>query len=332
MILEPGPIALVAGSTLGAGLLLRAAWHGVAILRHWDLRSGSSRQLALERRTSLISTLVAFALSVELLSLPLFVRTADALAPRFTGAMCAVGTFAANGWGHPALAARLLGALLAGLWLILNHADGLGPDHPLIRPRHAFLLALLPPLLAESWLQAEFFLRLEPEVITSCCGRLFSRAGAGPGALLARVPEPLAATALWVTSGAAVAAGLVLSRWPARGAALALGAAAALAGPCGLLGVIAWVSPRVYELPSHRCPFCLLQAEYRWVGYPLYGALFAGTVAGVGAGMLALARGHESLAVALPGLQRRLARVAAALFALFAAGAAALVAASGLRA
>ena len=32
----------------------------------------------------------------------------------------------------------------------------------------------------------------------------------------------------------------------------------------------------IYELPTHRCPFCMLQAEYFYVGYLLWGLLFMG--------------------------------------------------------
>ena len=70
----------------------------------------------------------------------------------------------------------------------------------------AFLLGLVPVLLLEGGLQARFFLSLDPEVITSCCGSLFSRGGAGPGALLAELPPLTAAVALYATAGAAISA------------------------------------------------------------------------------------------------------------------------------
>ena len=93
--------------------------------------------------------------------------------------------------------------------------------------------------------------------------------------------------------------------------------AAALA--VGLAALVSWVSPYVYELPTHRCPFCLLHAEYGWIGYPLYAALLGGAVAGMGVGALVPARRIPSLSAAVPALQRRLALAAAVLFAAFAA-------------
>lgn len=324
MILHPAVIALLAGSALVAALLLVSAWNGAVILRRWDLASGAALQLALERRTYLVSTIVGYVLAFELVSLFLYVYTADALAPMFTGAMCAAGTLAANGWGYPVLVLRLVNSVLAGLWLVVNRADELGHDYPLVRPKYALLLALTPLLLAEGILQARYFLALEPEVITSCCGSLFSRGGqGGVGAGVAALPAAPLAIALYATAGTAGGAGAAFGRWwrGAGGVALAvlLAAAAGLALVAGLAALVSWVSPYVYELPTHRCPFCLLHAEYGWVGYPLYATLLGGAVCGMGAGALVPARGVPSLAEAVPALQRRLAIAAAVLFSAFAA-------------
>jgi hypothetical protein len=35
-------------------------------------------------------------------------------------------------------------------------------------------------------------------------------------------------------------------------------------------------STYVYELPTHKCPFCLFQKEYYYVGYILWGSLIGG--------------------------------------------------------
>jgi hypothetical protein len=98
-----------------------------------------------------------------------------------------------------------------------------------------------------------------------------------------------------------------------------------------LAGIIAFVSSYVYELPTHHCPFCLLQREYHFIGYPLYGSLLGGSVAGMGAGLLGWFREVPSLAERLPALQRRLAGVAFVLLGTFAVLVAWIVLSSGLR-
>lgn len=209
MILHPSVLALEVASLATAGLVVYAARWGLVILQGWDLASGSSRQLALERRTFLVSTMLGYALAFELLSAFLFAYTADALAPLLHGAMCAAGTLQASALGYPVLLLKVANVVVA---------------------------------------------------------------------------------------------------------------------------VVSFVSPYVYELPTHHCPFCLLQREYRFVGYPLYAALLGGGVAGIAAGVVAPFRKIPSLAETLPPFQRRLATASAVLLAGLVALVVLLVATSHLRA
>jgi len=336
VILNPSVVALLGGSVASGALLLGGAAVGAGIRAGWDLQSGSERQLRLERRTVLVSLLVRVALALQLLLLFLLVFTADALAPQFTGAMCAAGSLRAAPYGYPALLTGLLAAFLSGLWLVLDHADGLGHDHPLLRVKYAALLPLAPLVLGQAALLALFLGGLKPEVVTSCCGSLFGEAGRGLGADLAGLPRGPVSAALVGAVGAAILSALLVRR-TARGAppsavdAWSLAASAAAALPIGLAAVVSVLSPYLYELPTHHCPFCLLQAEYHFVGYPLYGSLLGGAVAGVAVGLLQPFRGRASLADALPALQRRLAGACAGLLGLFAALAAWMVAGSSLR-
>jgi hypothetical protein len=315
VIFHAGILALLLGALIAAGMLALAAWHGVEVLRFWDLSSGSALQLSLERRTYLISTLVAYALAFELGSLFLFAYTADGLAPQFTGAMCAAGTLGANRFGYPALLAGLASFVLAGLWLILNHADNLARDYPLIRPKYAFLLGLAGLVLFEVYLRARYFLGLDPEVITSCCGSLFSGRGRTLSASLAALPTWPTALAFYGSIAVAAGAGLFFRLRGGAAAAAALGLSSAAALAAGLVALISFISPYVYELPTHRCPFCMLQAPYGHVGYAFYAALLGGAVCGMGAGVLVPFRRIPSLAAVLPAFQKKLALAAAALLA-----------------
>jgi hypothetical protein len=315
VILHPGVLALLLGSALVSALVAVAAAHGVRVLRRWDLSSGSSEQLGLERRTYLVSTLVGHVLVFQIVSLFLYVYTADALAPLLTGAMCAAGTLRASAWGYPVLFLKLGTFLGAGAWLVLDHADRQGYDYPLIRRKYALLLALAPLVWAEAALQARFFLALRPEVITSCCGSLFSQTGRGLGADLAAFPRAPAATVFLVALAAAILSGLVFQAL-GRGARLfALLSTAVL--PIALVAIVSFISPALYELPAHHCPFCILQREYGHVGYALYATLLGGALAGLGVGTIAPYRRIESLAVAVPRMQRRLATASMLLYAVF---------------
>lgn len=314
MILHPGVIALLVASGLISFLALYASAYGAVILRKWNIASGSSLQLDLERRTYLISTILSYVFAFQLLSLFLFVYTADNLCPLFVGAMCAAGTLNVNGFGYPVLLLKILNFLLAGQWLIMNAADNRAEDYPLIRKKYALLLVITPLLVAETVLLVLYLQGLNPDVITSCCGSLFSSSSRGVAADLASLPpKPLAAAFAAVVLLAA-AAGAVFARTGRGG--LLVASSSLLAFLAGVASLISFVGPYAYELPTHHCPFCVLQRDYHYIGYLLYVGLLGVAVSGMGVGTLAPFRSVPSLSSVIPLFQRRLS-VAAACFAVF---------------
>lgn len=307
MIQHPAVIALSGASLLTSLQLVAASLGGLAILRHWDLESGSERQLLLERRTYLISTLVAYALVFQLLSLFLFIFTADQLHNLFVGSMCAAGTLNVNSFGYPTLLLKIGTSLLAGCWLVINHADAQGYDYPLTRLKYILLLFLAPLILLETVLQTVYFLRLQPDVITSCCGSLFTPVRQGAGDLLGLAHQPVQ-TAFFGLMAATMTTGLWF-RHSGRGALTFAGLSSATFF-ASVLALISFISLYIYQLPTHHCPFCILQREYGYIGYLLYGSLITSGIAGAGVGVLQLCRGRLSLQRALPHMQRHLAEAA----------------------
>jgi hypothetical protein len=316
MILHPAIIAVLIASVLIAGMVLYSSAHALRILRVWQLQSGSEVQLGLERRTYLISTFLANALFFQLLSLVLLVYVADSLHGQIAGAMCAVGTFNANAFGYPALVLKIINCLLAGLWLILNHADTRGYDYPLIRGKYALLLVMVVPIILETGLLWAFFLNLRGDVITSCCGSLFSAGRDTVSSELAALPPLPTAIAFYLCLLGTLAIGLRFVRGRGRGYALAFSAGATFF--VALAAIISYFAPCFYELPHHHCPFCIMQREYHYMGYLLYVVLFGGVITGMGCGVLAPFLGHSSLRQVLPRLQRSLAVLCLLCYAIFA--------------
>jgi len=304
MIQHPGILALLLASGLVSLLLVAAGWQGLRILRGWDLRSGSEEQLDLERRTYLVSTLVTTALVIQILSLFLFIYTADGLHTQFVGAMCAAGSLAVNGYGYPTLLVKVATCLVAGVWLILQRTDTRGHDYPLIRPKYALLLLIVPLVLAETWLQTSYLLGLKADVMTSCCGSLFGQGRQGFASELASLSPALMRPVFWVTFAALLAAGGIFLCTRRGAAAFSLLSLAFLG--VAVTALLSFFCLYIYELPTHHCPFCLLQREYGFVGYPIYGTLLGGTIAGLGVGALAPFARCRSLASSLPGIQARL--------------------------
>jgi hypothetical protein len=316
-MLSPPILALLFASTLQAALLLAAAVFAVRLLRRWNLASGHPAQIALERRTYLVATLIGLLLLLQPFTLALFIYNADRMAPLFTGAMCAVGTLNVNPWGFPDLYARLAVFFLAAAWLIVNYLDNEGWDYPLIRRKYALLLLLAPAAVLEAGLAWAYFMNLKPDVITSCCGSLFGDSAAGLSHDLSALPPATAMAVFW--GGLALTGGAgVFHLWRGRGARL-FGGLTLVVFPLALAGVVAFVSLYVYEHPHHHCPFCLLQAEHGHAGWWLYPPLFLATAAGIGTALVAPQARFASLTSAAPALARRLTALSLAGFALFAA-------------
>ena len=314
MILHPAVLALLVGASLSCLMLLYAGWYGLLILRRWEPLSGSELQLELERRTYLISTLVSYALFFELVSLFLFIYTADRLHPLFTGAMCAAGTLNANGFGYPLLLLKIADFLFAGVWLVVNHADNMGYDYPLIRIKYAGLVALAPLSLYEFYYLYGYFSGLHADIVTSCCGSLFSVERPGISGDLAALPSEPAMVLFYAVMAATLFSG-VYFRWKGRGGYLfsILGGAAFVVS---LVSIISFIGPYLYEI-RHHCPFDILQQEYGYIGYPLYVSLFGAAVAALSIGALTPFRSRGSMSQVIPLLTRRLAAIALILFLLF---------------
>lgn len=308
MILHPSILALAVSSVLISIMMLFCAGYAVRILRRWDIRSGSELQLELERRTYLISTIVGYFLAFQVVSLFLFIHTADSIHGLFVGAMCAVGTLTANGFGYPTLLLKIVTSILAGLWLILNHVDNLGYDYPLIKFKYLLLLLMVPFILSETVVQGIYFAGLKPDIITSCCGSLFSPASRGITIELAGVPPLPMLAVFYLSTALTFSAGLRFYQRGSGGYLFSLLSGGHLL--VAIVAVISVISLYIYRMPSHHCPFCILQEEYHHIGYPLYIAILTGGVSGMGAGLLMPLRSVASLREGLPRVRRRLALTA----------------------
>jgi len=316
MTFHPATLALHLSSILIGFMILYSSLTGIRILRRWDIESGSELQLVLERRTYLVSTFLAYAFGFQLFSLFLMIFTAEHLHILFAGAMCAAGSFYVNGYGYPALVFKVVNFFLAGLWLILNNADNRAHDYPLIKKKYLFLLLLAPLILVEMVLQWNFLLRLNPDVITSCCGSLFSSEAGTIVSEIASFPSLPMKVVFYLTAVAVLASGLFFY-WKNRGGYL-FASLSACFFPVSILSILSFISLYYYELPTHHCPFCLLQKEYRYAGYPLYLSLLAGCVSGLGVGVLMPFRKVGSLSENLPALQRKLTLISLILYLIFA--------------
>ena len=318
MILHPTVIANLLAAYISSGMVLYAVIYGVQIIRHWDIQSGHELQLVLERKTYLISTLLAYVFGLQLLSLFLYIFTADSLTPLFVGAMCAAGTLNVDAFGYPTLVLKIFNFILAGLWLVLNYADNQGYDYPLIKKKYLLLALIAPFIILEMILESAYFLSMKADVITSCCGSLFSSERVtGIGSEIASLP---ALPMMWVFYSAMLCiliCGIVFYLKGLGGYLYAV--LSLLMFIISLVSIVSFISLYIYELPTHHCPFCIIMEEYHYLGYLLYLLLFGAVVAGIGVGALIPFRKVESLQSMLSGFICKLALASVILYTVFAA-------------
>lgn len=278
MILNPGILALLFGGLLTFTVATGASLLGLHLVRHWNPLSSEERQLRLERRTWLISSLMNLVLGYQIFSTLLFVYTLEDIHPLFVGAMCATGSLNANQIGWAALLVKLILLFLAAFWVWLNRLDLQTSTTPLVPFKYRSLLLLTLLLGLDFYLQYAYFSGLNPEIITSCCGSLFSQGEARVASELASLPAAPTMVVFYAAGGLMLFLLMTcLWRKAAVWRVILFGVALCFL-LIALVSVVAFISPYIYQLPSHHCPFDMLQSHYLYLGYPLYISLFSASL------------------------------------------------------
>ena len=281
MILHPGILALIVGSCIVFVMMLYASVQGMSIRAGWDFQSSSEKQLNLERRTYLISTIIKYALGFEVLSTLLFIYTVDDIHTLFVGAMCATGSLNANPVGWYALYAKILVFFSASLWIMLNNLDQKAEDFPLIRLKYTALAFITILIGFDFYFMMRYFLGLSPEVITSCCGSLFSSTAAGIAGELSSLSVRPMMGLFYATVVVFMVAALLCMKSTAAVLRYVVSLLSIVLLCVSLAAMVSFISLYIYELPSHHCPFDIFQKHYHFIGYPIYISLFCGVFFGI---------------------------------------------------
>lgn len=315
MLLNPAILALFMVSAVISLMLLLAAGFSIQVLKHWDINSGSELQLRLERRTYLISTLLAWAFASELISLILFIYNAESMSGQFVGAMCATGVLNVNVWGWPTLFLKIAIFFSGAIWLALNYLDNKGYDYPLVRIKYLLLLLILPLVATEFYVQARHFLEMDPDVITSCCGSLFSADAKGVAAEVSSLSPGVAIAVLYGSGLMLMLSGTWTLLRKSGGLFFALSSIAAFIA--AMMSIISYISLYIYEHPHHHCPFCILKSGHDYAGYTLYVPLFIATSMALAAGAISHWKKIPSLGSVVDTYAPKLTYIALSLFTIF---------------
>ena len=317
MFLNPWSLALTLCSLVVLLLGAVAAKTAVRVLRFWEPGSDSNQQIRLENEIWLSSTLVAYGLGFQLVTLILFVLAADEFCQVIVGAMCATGALLANPYGMPALLVKLSGVFFYGFWILLHQLDIRSEHYPLVRIKCLALLLLLPFLIIDASLQTLYIAGIKPDIITSCCAVVFGEStGATTNLIAGYSQQGLLMAFVGSIAGLLLAGWGLLRRWrPCLAGFYAAGWLWFLV--LSLVVITTVVSSYVYAMPYHKCPFCILKPEYHYFGFSLYGALIPGAFFGASAPIAGLARGKAGLGGVVDGYQRLAVKISLVLLVIF---------------
>ncbi|MCF6187375.1 MAG: hypothetical protein L3J49_07870 [Desulfobulbaceae bacterium] len=304
MLLNSWSIALLLCGLIVLFLMGLAARSAIRVLLFWNPESDSNRQIRLENEIWLTSTLVEYALGIQIISLIVFVLAADFYSQSIAGAMCATGSLLANSFGVPALLVKIGGVFFYGFWIVLHHLDIHSEKYPLVRVKYIYLLFLIPLLVLDLALEILFITGLKPDIITSCCAVVFGDATGGGSNLLGGFTHGLSMGLFYGTAGALILLGVVLlERWQ-RWLGVLFSSGWLWFFLLALTVVTTEFSSYIYAMPFHKCPFCILQPEYHYIGFVIYFALFLGAFFGMSGAVVEPLRFVEGLEEGVTGYQR----------------------------
>lgn len=240
----------------------------IGLLKKWNFDAFTTEQFALENRSYLVMTIIFFVMLLKVILLPYFVYTIDKLSDLIPGAMCGAGVIKANVYGNPLLSLKIIILFLSALWLSMNSIDLKAKSYPYLKIKSWFFMGIFILLSVEFLLDILYFTHIETTNPVSCCSVIFGVSGGADG-LPFGLDIPKLIILFYLLFALVVLT--VLSDFVMMSIVASL-----LFAVIAYYAVVYFFGTYIYELPTHLCPFCMLQDHYYYVGYLLWGLLLLG--------------------------------------------------------
>ncbi len=279
VLLTPEVIILFIEDILLFGFNTIAFVIAYRIYKNFNLNSTSNEQYTLEKQTYLASYIIKFSLYLKIISFLFFVFTLDKLSNVIPGAMCGVGVTTASDYGIYLLIFKMLNIYLYGFWLLINNNDMKREDFPFTKIKFKYFLFIYFFFVIELILQSLYFFDINPQELVSCCGTVFNEVSTSAIGRLTQIPNVISVPLFYSLF-------LLLIFTALKKTVLLNGVLNFVFAIISITTLISFFGTYIYELPTHHCPFCILQSDYFYVGYLLYTLLFVGTFFGIGIAFL----------------------------------------------
>jgi len=268
ILLSNEVIVYLLSETILFVLLFIAFVSTLKLVKKWNFNVFTTEQFTLENHSYLVMTIIFFVMLLKVILLPYFVYTIDNLSDLIPGAMCGAGVIKANKYGNPLLSLKIVILFLSALWLSINSIDLKAKDYPYIKIKSWFFVLIFILLSVEFALDILYFTNIETTNPVSCCSVIFGQTGGVNGlpfgldiSKLLMLFYLLFVLLLLTTLNEMAILSIVVSL---------------LFGFISYYSVVYFFGTYIYELPTHLCPFCMLQDHYYYVGYVLWGLLLLG--------------------------------------------------------
>lgn len=235
----------------------------IKILRFWDYNSTQLKQYQLQKKVYLSSVIISFVITLKIPLIFMLLYTLDDLSTLITGAMCSIGVLENADFGFILLFLKIITLIYSALWLLLffKNQNNKTLTYTLSLYKNYIFLYIL--FLLEFILFIMMIFSINVDKIVSCCSTIFSN----------NLVEDSSQVLLFMDNTYVITAFILsfLSTFiKHKYFSFFFGI---LFFILSLIAITTFFSPYIYELPTHKCPFCVLQQEYFYIGYLLYSLL-----------------------------------------------------------
>lgn len=250
-------------------LMIVSEFSVLKVLKNWNFALTTSSQYALEKRNYLVNTLIYFTVITKMILFVYFIKFLDELSSVVPGAMCAAGVIGANSYGNILLLFKIFILFLLGIWILINILDLKAKDFPFLKEKYNLFTFIFVLIILEFLLEFTYFLNIPLSVPVYCCTTVFT-----VGNLPFGLEIPSLLILYYVLFGIILIAGLL--KLPSISFMFNI-----VFLFCAYYSVTYFFGTYVYQLPNHKCPFCMLQKEYYYIGYAIWISLFCGVFFGI---------------------------------------------------
>ncbi len=241
----------------------------IKILRYWNFEDSNTFQYSLEKKNYLVNTIISFTIVIKIILFVFFIKSLDDLTPLVPGAMCATGVIGANEYGNILLLYKIFILFLLGVWIIINKLDLESKKLEFLKKKYYLFSLIFILICMEFVLEIIYFLNIPLTTPVFCCSVTF---------VVENLPFGLSILGVLVIFYVLFFLILTFNYFKKVSLSFVLNM---LFMFVAYYSVTYFFGMYIYEEPNHKCPFCMLQRDYNYIGYLVWGSLFLGVFFGI---------------------------------------------------